>query len=100
MDYFHAWWKHREDQLNTIGDEGRQLELTLRTALMKADAWLLSQSELRRLFELCSSVVPERRQTLDRFERLARPYSGVRNRGRTTLRGGDIRVGRCRMAEP
>lgn len=56
MEYFHSWWKDREKDLNeTIGDESRQLELALRTALGNADAWVLTDAELRRLLDLCSS---------------------------------------------
>jgi hypothetical protein len=56
MAYFRAWWKDREDQLNeTIGEESRQLELALRNALGKAGAWVLTDAELRRLLDLCSS---------------------------------------------
>jgi hypothetical protein len=56
MEYFRSWWKDREDQLNEpIGEESRQLELTLRNALGKADAWVLTDAELRRLLDLCSS---------------------------------------------
>lgn len=56
MEYLRSWWKDREDQLSeTIGDEGRPLELALRNALGKADAWVLTDAELRRLRDLCSS---------------------------------------------
>ena len=56
MEYFHSWWKDRENELNEkIGDESRQLELALRTAIGHADAWILTDAEHRRLLDLCSS---------------------------------------------
>lgn len=56
MEYFRGWWKDRESDLNEkIGEESRQLELALRLALGRADAWVLTDAELRRLLDLCSS---------------------------------------------
>jgi hypothetical protein len=56
MEYFRAWWKGRESQLNgREGEESRQLERALWTALSQGSGWTLPPSDLRRLLDLCSS---------------------------------------------
>lgn len=56
MEYFRSWWKDREDDLRKpIGQEGVLLERALRSALAQANAWVLGETELRRLLALCSS---------------------------------------------
>jgi hypothetical protein len=56
MEYFRNWWKDREQQLmQPIGEESRQLEVALRTALARADGWVLDLPDLQRLRDLCSS---------------------------------------------
>jgi len=56
MEFFRSWWKGREEMLKQpAGQEGAQLELSLSTALAKADAWVLDEMQLQRLHSLCSS---------------------------------------------
>jgi hypothetical protein len=56
MEYFRSWWSGREAGLNEkTGEESRQLERALRIALAQADAWVLQETELKRLLALCSS---------------------------------------------
>ena len=56
MEYFHSWWKGREDGLKEQNGEGSaRLELALRTALARADGWVLQEPELKRLLALCST---------------------------------------------
>jgi hypothetical protein len=56
MTYFRSWWKGRESELKEKGgEEGMQVERALRTALARADGWILQEPELIRLLELCSS---------------------------------------------
>jgi hypothetical protein len=56
MEYFRAWWKGRESQLETReGEESLQLEHALWTALSQGSGWTLQVSDLRRLLDLCSS---------------------------------------------
>ena len=56
LEYFHSWWKGREEQLNeATGQEGIQFERALRIALARADSWTLQEEGLNRLLSLCSS---------------------------------------------
>ena len=56
MEYFHSWWKGREEGLKERDGEGSvQLERALRIALARADGWVLPEPELRRLQALCST---------------------------------------------
>jgi hypothetical protein len=56
MEYFHSWWKGREDGLKEqSGDGSAQFERVLRTALARADAWVLEEPELNRLLALCTT---------------------------------------------
>ncbi len=55
-EYFHSWWKGREEGLKEQNGEGSvQLERALRTALARADGWVLQEPELKRLLALCST---------------------------------------------
>lgn len=57
MEYFRSWWKDREDDLRKpVGQEGIFFERALRIALAQASAWVLGETELRRLLALCSSA--------------------------------------------
>jgi hypothetical protein len=56
MEYFHSWWKGREEQLKEAGgQEGMGLEQALRNALGQADGWVLQEADLSRLRDLCGS---------------------------------------------
>lgn len=56
MEYFHSWWKGREEGLKEQNGEGSvQLERALRTALARADGWVLQEPELQRLLAVCST---------------------------------------------
>jgi hypothetical protein len=56
LEYFHSWWKGREEQLGEANGEGSvQFERTLRIALAQADGWTLQEEELNRLLGLCST---------------------------------------------
>ena len=56
MDYFHSWWSGKEDGLRQREGEGSvQLERALRIALAQADGWVVQETELNRLQDLCST---------------------------------------------
>ncbi len=70
MEYFHSWWKEREDDLRKpVGQEGVFLERALRTALAQAGGWVLGEAELRKLLALCSSA--ECRASVEEWKRNA-----------------------------
>ena len=70
MEYFHSWWKDREDELGKpAGQEGMVLERALRTALAQVGGWVLGEAELRRLLALCSTA--ECRGSVEEWSRLA-----------------------------
>lgn len=56
LEYFHSWWKGREEQLGEANGEGSvQFERALRIALAQADGWTLQEAGLNRLLGLCST---------------------------------------------
>ncbi len=56
LEYFHSWWKGREEQLGEENGEGSvQFERTLRIALAQADEWTLQEEGLNRILGLCST---------------------------------------------
>ena len=56
LEYFHSWWKGREEQLREQNNlEGLLFERALRVALAQADGWTLQEDGLNRLLSLCSS---------------------------------------------
>ncbi len=56
LEYFHSWWKGREEQLTEQNAlEGLLFEQALRIALAKADGWTLQEEGLNRLLALCST---------------------------------------------
>jgi len=56
LEYFHSWWRGREEQLDQENGEGSvQFERTLRIALAQADGWTLQKDGLNRLLDLCST---------------------------------------------
>ena len=56
MAYFHEWWKGRKEELEgSAGDGGPHLEQAYRTALARADGWVLDAKGLNRLRDLCTT---------------------------------------------
>lgn len=55
LEYFHSWWRDREEELEQNSQEGMQFERALRIALAQASGWTLREDGLNRLLGLCSS---------------------------------------------
>jgi hypothetical protein len=96
MEFFHEWWKGKEELLEEpVGEESRQLEATLRTALARAGGWVLDEADLRRLRTLC--VSDWCRQEVDSWIQAAQPplavelYGGLANSLQAQIGWYDVR---------